>query len=88
MTSFSYEWMKRQLKATYDNLSQEISSLPLKVEPVSERKGYRKDGYYRRGANNNFNGSRGRRRRGMGGSQQNMDWRNQCSDLRKQNPVN
>ena len=38
LTSFSYEWMKRQLKTIYDNLSQETSSLPLKVEPAFESK--------------------------------------------------
>ena len=47
--------MKSDLKAIYDNLSQEISSLLLKVEPVFESKGYRKDGYYSRGENNSFN---------------------------------
>ena len=47
--------MKSELKAIYDNLSQEISSLLLKVEPVFESKGYRKDGYYSRGENNSFN---------------------------------
>ena len=88
LTSFSYECMKRQLKAIYDNLSQEISSLLLKVEPVFESKGYGKDGYYSRGADNSFNGGRGRSRTGRGGSQQNMDQRNQSSDLRKQNRLN
>ena len=48
LTSFSHERIKRQLKAICDNLSQEISSLPLKVKPVFESKGYRKDGYYSR----------------------------------------
>ena len=48
LTSFSCECMKRQFEAIYDNLSQEISSLPLKVEPVFESKVYRKDGYYSR----------------------------------------
>ena len=85
LTSFSYECMKRQLKAIFDNLSQEINSLLLKVEPVFESKGYSKDGYYSRGANNSFNGGRGRRITGRGESQQYMDWRNQSSDLRKQN---
>ena len=80
--------MKRQLKAIYDNLSQEISSLPLKVEPVFESKGYRKDGYHSRGANNSFRGGRGRIRTGRGESQQNKDWRNQPSDLQKQKPLN
>ena len=75
LTSFLYECMKRQLKAIYDNLSQEISSLPLKVEPVFKSKRYRKDGYYSKGANNSFNGCRGRSRTGRRGSQQNMDWR-------------
>ena len=55
LTSFSDECMKSELKAIYDNLSQEISSLLLKVEPVFESKGYRKDGYYSRGENNSFN---------------------------------
>ena len=85
LTSFSYECMKRQLKAIFDNLSQEINSLLLKVEPVFESKGYSKDGYYSRGANNSFNGGRGRIITGRGESQQYMDWRNQSSDLRKQN---
>ena len=31
LTPFSYEWMKRQLKATYNNLSQKIL-LPLEVD--------------------------------------------------------
>ena len=39
ITSFSYEFVKRQLKAIYDNLSQDITPLPLKVEPVFESKG-------------------------------------------------
>ena len=80
--------MKRQLKAIYDNLTQESSSLPLKVEPAHESKGYRRDGYYSRGVNNSFNGGRGRSRAGRGGSQQNMDWKNQSKNLRKQNPQN
>ena len=88
LTSFSYECMKRQLKAIFDNLSQEINSLLLKVEPVFESKGYSKDGYYSRGANNSFNGGRGRRITGRGESQQYMDWRNKSSDLRKQNRLN
>ena len=83
LTSFSYDCVKRQLKTIYDNLSQEISSLSLKVEPLFESKGYRKDGYYTRGANNSFNGCPVRIRTGRGGSQQNMDWRNQSSYLRK-----
>ena len=40
LSEFSYECMKRQLKAIYDNLSQEISSAPAKVEPTYEVKGY------------------------------------------------
>ena len=87
LTSFSYEWMKRQLKTIYDNLSQETSSLPLKVEPAFESKWYRKDGYYSSGANNSFTGGRGRSTTARGESQQNMDWRNQCSDLRRKNPM-
>ena len=83
LTSFSYDCVKRQLKTIYDNLSQEISSLSLKVEPLFESKGYRKDGYYTRGANNSFNGCPVRIRTGRGGSQKNMDWRNQSSYLRK-----
>ena len=75
LTSFLYECMKWQLKAIYDNLSQEISSLPLKVELVFKSKRYRKDGYYSKGANNSFNGCQGRSRTGRGGSQQNTDWR-------------
>ena len=43
--------MKRQLKAIYDNLSQEIISLPLKVKPILKLKRYRKDGYNTTGAN-------------------------------------
>ena len=62
--SYSYECMKRQLKAIYNNLSRESSSLLLKVEPVYKSKGYRKDGYYSRGANNSFNGGQGRSRAG------------------------
>ena len=61
LTSFSYECIKRQLKAIYDNLSQEINLLPLKVEP-----GYRKDIYYSREANNSFNGGRRRSRTWIG----------------------
>ena len=76
LTSFSYECMKRQLKAIYDNLSQESSSLLLKVEPVYNLKGYRKDGYYSRRAYKSFNGGRGRSRAGRVSIQQNMDWRN------------
>ena len=68
ITSFSYDCMKRQLKTIYDNLSQESSSLPLKLEPAYELKGYKKDGYYSRRANNTFNGGRGRSRAGRGGS--------------------
>ena len=66
LTSFSYECIKRQLKAIYDNLSQEINLLPLKVEPLFESKGYRKDIYYSREANNSFNGGRGRSRTWIG----------------------
>ena len=62
--SYSYECMKRQLKAIYNSLSRESSSLLLKVEPVYKSKGYRKDGYYSRGANNSFNGGQGRSRAG------------------------
>ena len=68
LTSFSYECMKRQLKAIYENLSQEMSWLPLKVQPVFESKGYRKDVYYSRGANNSYNGGWERIRTWRGGS--------------------
>ena len=68
--------MKRQLKAIYDNLSQESSSLLLKVEPVYNLKGYRKDGCYSRRANKSFNGGQGRSRAGRVSIQQNMDWSN------------
>ena len=44
LSEFSYECMKRQLKAIYDNLSQEISSAPVKVEPTYEVKGYYRPG--------------------------------------------
>ena len=93
LPSFSYECMKKQLKAIYDNLNQEISTTPVKVEPTYEARGYiryGKDGFYNRGQNNsNFNNDgRGRGRFNRGGSQSNMDWRNQHSDVRKQNPVN
>ena len=93
LPEFSYECMKRQLKAIYDNLSsQEISSTPVKVEPAYEARGYNrsgKDGYYSRGqGSNSFYGGRGRARFNRGGSQQNTDWRNQPSEFRKQNPIN
>ena len=92
LPEFSYECMKRQLKAIYDNLSQEISSAPVKVEPTYEVKGYHrpgKDGYYSRGQSSNSSyGGRGRARFNRGGSQQNTNWRNQSSDSRKQNPIN
>ena len=95
LSEFSYECMKRQLKAIYDNLSQEISSAPVKVEPTYEVKGYNrpgKDSYYSRGqSSNSFYGGRGRARFNRGRSQQNTDWRNQSSDsrdFRKQNLIN
>ena len=93
LPSFSYECMKKQLKAIYDNLSQEISTTPVKVEPTYEARGYNrygKGGFYNTVQNNsNFNnGGRGRGRFNRGGNQSNMDWRNQHSDVRKENPVN
>ena len=76
LPSFSYECMKKQLKTIYDNLSQEISTTPVKVEPTYEARGYNrygKDGFYNRGQNNsNFNnGGRGRGGFNRGGSQSN-----------------
>ena len=77
LPEFSYECMKRQLKAIYDNLSQEISSAPVKVEPTYEVKGYNrpgKDGYYSRGQSSNSSyGVRGRARFNRRGSQQNTN---------------
>ena len=95
LSEFSYECMKRPLKAIYDNLNQEISSAPVKVEPTYEVKGYNrpgKDSYYSRGqSSNSFYGGRGRARFNRGRRQLNTDWRNQSSDsrdFRKQNPIN
>ena len=92
LPEFSYECMKRQFKAIYDNLSQKISSAPVKVEPTYEVKGYNrpgKDGYYsrRQSSNSSYDG-KGRARFNRGGSQQNTNWRNKSSDSRKQNPIN
>ena len=85
--------MKEQLKAIYDNFSQDVSTLAVKVEPTYEAKGYNRfgrDGFYKRGQNNSSfnNGGRERGRFNRGGSQSNMDWRNKNSDDRKQNPIN
>ena len=67
MTSFSYDCMKKQLKAIYDSICQESITAPVKVEPTYEVKGYSqygKDGYYNRGQSctSSFGGGRGRGR--------------------------
>ena len=60
MLNFTYDDMKRQLKAIYDNLS----TNEIKVEPTYEVKTYEKsdrlDGYLSRGQSNAYRGSRGR----------------------------
>ena len=65
MSSFTYDDMKKQLKAIYDNLSSnEIkgSTKEIKVESTYEVKTYEKsdrlDGYFSRGESNAYRGSR------------------------------
>ena len=50
--SLTYDCMKKQLEAIYDNISQENNSSSMKLEPVFETRGYtgtngQIDGYYR-----------------------------------------
>ena len=48
MTSFSYDYIKKQQKAIYGSSSQESIVTPVKVEAIYEVKGHRqygKDGY-------------------------------------------
>ena len=59
--------MKKQLKAIYDNISQDNTLSSIKVELVFESKGYnwtnrQADGYYQsnRGQNNSYYGSQGK----------------------------
>ena len=51
LPSLTYDCMKKQLKAIYDNISQENNLSSVKVEPVFETRGYsgtnrQIDGYY------------------------------------------
>ena len=91
MISFSYDCMKKQLRVTYDSISQESIATPVKADPTYELKGYSgygKDGYYnRRQRSSNFAVGRGRNRFNRGGKQ-NTNWRNPSNDPRKPNPLN
>ena len=93
MSSFTYDDMKKQLKAIYDNLStNEIkgSTTEIKVEPTYEVKTYEKsdrlDGYFSRGQSNAYRGSRGRGYNRFKENNQTSDRTRQASDSRTVNP--
>ena len=95
MSSFTYNDMKKQLKAIYDNLStNEIkgSTTEIKVEPTYEVKTYEKsdilDGYFSRGQSNAYRGSRGRGYNRFMENNQTSDTKRQASDSRRVNPSN
>ena len=79
MTSFSYDCIKKQLKAIYDGISQKRIATPVKDEPTYEVNGYSrygKDGYYNRGkSSSSFGGGKVRGRFNRRGHQ-NTTWRN------------
>ena len=78
MTSFSYDCIKKQLKAIYDGISQKRIATPVKDEPTYEVNGYGrygKDGYYNRGkSSSSFGGGKVRGRFNRGGHP-NTTWR-------------
>ena len=88
MLNFTYDDMKRQLKAIYDNLS----TKEIKVEPTYEVKTYEKsdrlDGYLSRGQSNAYRRSRGRGYNRFKENNQTSDTRRQPNDLRRVNPPN
>ena len=95
MASFTYDDMKKQLKAIYDNLStNEIkgSTTEIKVEPTYEVKTYEKshrlDGYFSRGQSNAYRGSRGHSHNRFKKNNQTRDTRRQPNDSRRVNPPN
>ena len=95
MSSFTYNDMKKQLKAIYDNLSTydiKGSNTEIKVEPTYEVKTYEKsdilDGYFSRGQNNAYRGSRGRGYNRFMENNQTSDTKRQASDSRRVNPSN
>ena len=95
MSSFTYDDMKKQLKAIYDNLStNEIkgSTTEIKVEPTYEVKTYEKshrlDGYFSRGQSNAYRGSRGHSHNRFKKNNQTRDTRRQPNDSRRVNPPN
>ena len=95
MSSFTYDDMRKQLKAIYDNLStNEIkgSTTEIKVEPTYEVKTYEKsdrlDGYFSRGQSNAYRGSRGHGYNRFKENNQTSDTRRQPNDSRRVNPPN
>ena len=92
MTSFSYDCMKKQLKAIYESISQECIATAAKVQPtyeVKEHSQYGKDRYYNSGQSSSscFGGGRGRGRFNRGG-EQNTNWTNLFNEIRKTNLLN
>ena len=92
IASFTYDDMKKQLKAIYDNLSEERTSEIIKIEPTYKEKTYDKSGrydcYYSRGHNSAY---RRNKRRGYNEFEENIenvDLRRQPGDSRKTNPPN
>ena len=95
MSSFTYDDMKKQLKAIYDNLStNEIkeSTTEIKVEPTYKVKIYEKsdrlDGYFSRGQSNAYRGSRGCGYNRFKENNQTSDTRRQPNVSRRVNPPN
>ena len=95
MSSFTYDDIKKQPKAIYDNLSSnEIkgSTTEIKVETTSEVKIYEKsdrlDGCFREVQSNAYRGSRGRGYNRFKENNQTKDTRRQLSDSRIENPPN
>ena len=95
MSSFTYDAIKNQLKAIYDNLStNEIkgSTTEIKVEPIYEVKTYEEsdklDGYFSRGQGNTYRGRRGRGYNRFRENNQTSGSRRQPSDSQRVNPPN
>ena len=95
MSSFTWDDMKNQLKAIYDNLrTNEIkgNTTEIKVEPTYEVKTYEKsdrlDGYFSRGQSNAYRGSRGRGYNRFKENNQTSDTSRQPNDSRRVNPPN
>ena len=94
LSSLTYDCMKKQLKAIYDNISQQNSLSNVKVEPVFETRRcnetYRQpDGYYQgnRGQNKIYCGSQGKGRFGRDEANQNVHGSGGSinNDVRKRN---